>query len=116
MPPGFVLAGLLILMATAIVTPALRADDAPIAGTVKAVDPAANILTVQSAARGKTREVAVHVRADTKIVRFIRGADGRFAEQTATLTEIRPGWTVSVTTQHEGDKEVARLVRVVHEK
>jgi hypothetical protein len=99
-----------------IVTQPPRADEAPITGTVKAVDPAANILTVQSAAQGKTREVAIHVKADTKIVRFARGADGRFAEQALALADIRPGWTVSVTTHHEGEKEVAHLIRVVHEK
>jgi hypothetical protein len=29
---------------------------------------------------------------------------------------MKPGWTVSVKTRHEGDKEVAELVNVVHEK
>ena len=94
------------------------ADEAPITGTVKAVDTAASIMTVQSTAKGKAREVTIHVRPVTKIIRFARAADGKggFVEQEATLADIKPGWTVSVTTHHEGDKEVAHLVRVVHER
>ena len=33
-----------------------------------------------------------------------------------TLDEIKPGWIVSVKTRHDGELEVAELVRVVHEK
>lgn len=35
---------------------------------------------------------------------------------TAALADIEPGWVVSVKTPHERDKEVAEVVRVVHEK
>ena len=113
----FWLTGSLVVM-MAISPAALRADEAPITGTVKAVDSAGNILAVQAMAKGKPREVAIHVRPDTKIVRFVRGAEGKggFDEQTAALADIKPGWTVTVTTVHEGDKEVARLIRIVHEK
>ena len=94
------------------------ADEVPITGAVMAVDVANNTFMVKSVAKGKTREVTIHVRPDTKIVRFTRAPDGKggFAEQPATLADIKPGWMVSVTTHHEGDKEVAHLVRVVHER
>ena len=92
------------------------ADEAPIAGRVTAVDPTAQTLTVESAAGGKTRVVVVDVRPGSKIVRFARGADGKFAEQTAALADIKAGWMVSVKTRHEGDREVAEVVRVVHER
>ena len=53
----------------------------------------------------------------TKLVRFAReGSGGAFKEQPVPLEDIKPGWTVSVTTRHEGTREVAELVRVVHEK
>jgi hypothetical protein len=110
--------GLLALLAIVGWAPAAHADEAPITGTVKGVDAAASIITVQSFVKGRAREVAIHVRPDTKFVRFARAAEGKggFTEQAATLADIKPGWTVSVTTHHEGDKEVAHLVRVVHER
>jgi hypothetical protein len=52
-----------------------------------------------------------------KLVRFAReGSGGAFMEQPVPLEDIKPGWTVSVTTRHDGTREVAELVRVVHEK
>ena len=96
-----------------------RADEAPIAGAVKAVDPAARTLTVEARARGKAREVVIDVRPETKIVRFVRSTDAQkpgVTEQSAQLEDIQPGWTVSVKTRHEGAREVAEHVRVVHEK
>jgi hypothetical protein len=107
------------LLATLVVRSSmLYADEAPITGTVKAVDTAANALTVQAITKGQPREVVIHVRPDTKIIRFVRATGGKsgFAEQAAGLADIKPGWTVSVTTHHEGDQEVAHLVRVVHER
>jgi hypothetical protein len=95
------------------------ADEAPIAGRVKSVDPPAGTLVVESAGTGKVREVVIHVRPDSKVVRFARSMDpGKpgFSEQPASLADVKPGWPVSVKTKHEGDKEVAELVRVVHEK
>lgn len=53
----------------------------------------------------------------TKLVRFAReGSGGAFKEQPVPLEDIKPGWTLSVTTKHEGTREVAEFVRVVHEK
>ncbi len=93
------------------------ADEAPIVGHVKAVDTAAQILTVESAARGKTRQVVIDVKPETKVIRFVRGAEGgAFKEQPAILADVKVGWTVSVATRHEGDREVAEIIRVVHEK
>jgi hypothetical protein len=93
------------------------ADEVPIAGRVTSIDVANRTLTVESAAKGKVRVVVIDVKPDTKIVRFARGADGKgFSEQPATLEDLKPGWTVSVKTHHHGDREVAELVRVVHEK
>jgi hypothetical protein len=92
------------------------ADETPIAGTVTAVDAGAQTLLVEARAKGKTREVVIHVRPTTKIVRFVRDGTGPIKEQTARLDDLKPGWTVSVTTKHEGDNEVAEIVRVIHEK
>lgn len=95
------------------------ADEAPISGTVKAVDPAAQTVTIESTAKGKTRQVVVYLKPGAKVVRFIRSTEpGKtgFVEQTAALTDLKPGWIVSVATQHEGDKEVADLVKVVMER
>jgi acyl dehydratase len=95
------------------------ADEAPISGTVKAVDAAAQTVTVESTVKGKTRQVVVHLKPGAKVVRFIRptepGKTG-FVEQTAALTDLKPGWIVSIATKHEGDKEVADLVKVVLER
>jgi hypothetical protein len=107
-----------LLAMTLSVLPALApGDEAPIAGTVKAVDGAARTLTVEARAQGKVRQVVIEVRPATRIVRFVREAGGgAFKEQAASLEDLEPGWTVSVTTSHEGTREVAELVRVVHEK
>jgi hypothetical protein len=110
--------GALILALTVSLTVA-HAHDGPVTGVVQAVDAEAMTLTVtvQSTGTGTTREVLVHARADTTIVRFTRAAKKKFAyvEQPATLADLKPGWTVSVTTAHEGEKEVARAIRVLHE-
>ena len=95
------------------------ADEAPISGTVKSVDPAAQTLTIESTAKGKTRQVVVHLKPGGKVVRFSRptepGKTG-FVEQVVTLADLKPGWIVSVATKHEGEKEVADLVKVVLER
>ena len=39
-----------------------------------------------------------------------------FVEQAIALADIKPGWIVSVATKHEGDREVAELVKVVLER
>jgi len=95
------------------------ADEAPISGTVKSVDPAAQTLTVETTAKGKTRQVVVHLKPGGKVVRFTRptepGKTG-FIEQTVRLADVKPGWIVSAATTHEGDKEVADVVKVVLER
>ena len=45
-----------LIMAIALVVLAFG-DEAPIAGTVKAIDASANTLTLQTTAKGKTRDV-----------------------------------------------------------
>jgi hypothetical protein len=95
------------------------ADEAPIAGTVKAVDLMARTLTVESSVRGKLRVVVIDVKPTSKIVRFVRSTETSkpgFNEQPAALEDIKAGWTVNVTTRHQGNREVADVVRVVHEK
>ena len=98
---------------------AVDADEAPIAGTVKAVDPAAQTLTLTVTAKGKTREVVVYMRPGAKVVKFARatapGTSG-FVEQEVSLGDVKPGWVVSATTKHDGGKEVADVVKVVMEK
>jgi hypothetical protein len=95
------------------------ADEAPISGTVKAVDAAAQTVTLESTAKGKTRQVVVHLKPGARVVKFVRptepGKTG-FVEQPLPLTALKPGWVVSVETKHEGDKEVADLVKVVLER
>ena len=98
---------------------AVFADEAPISGTVKAVDPAANTLTIESTSRGKTRTVTIDIRPASKIVRFTRVSEpgkAGFVEQPARLTDLKPGWVVSVTTKHDGGREVAEVVKVVFER
>ena len=93
------------------------ADEVPITGTVKAVDPTKKMLIVEASARGKTRQVEIDIKPETKIVRFARAADGKgFGEQAVALEDLRPGWTVTEKTNHHGDREVAETVRVVHER
>src|SRR5438445_7191589 len=92
------------------------ADEAPISGTVKSVDADANTITLEATARGKTRQVTVYLKPGAKVVRFTRGTEpGKtgFLEQAIVLTDLKPGWIVSVETKHEGDKEVADVVKVV---
>jgi hypothetical protein len=94
-------------------------DEAPIAGVVKSVDNSAGTLLVESTVRGRVRQVVIHVRSESKIVRFTRSTDpgkSGFSEQAASLADLKAGWTVSVKARHEGTKEVAEIIRVVHEK
>ena len=48
------------------------ADEAPISGTVQAIDASANTLRLQTTAKGKTRDVTIVLKPDSKIVRFAR--------------------------------------------
>jgi len=94
-------------------------SEAPISGTVQAIDASANTLRLQTTAKGKTRDVTIVLKPDSKIVRFARatkpGTTG-FVEQPLTLSDLKPGWVVSVTTKHEAGKEVAEVVKVILEK
>ena len=97
----------------------VSADEAPISGTVKAVDAAANTVTVESTVKGKTRTVVIHLKPGAKIVKFNRATEpGKtgFVEQPLALTDLKPGWLVSAEAKHEGDKEVAEVVKVVLER
>jgi hypothetical protein len=110
--------GIAVGMAMLLVGTAV-ADEGPIAGTITAIDPAARTLTVEAAAKGKPRLVVIEIRPMSKIVRFGRATEpGKtgFVEQPAQLAELKPGWTVSVTTRHEGDREIAEVVTVVFER
>jgi hypothetical protein len=95
------------------------ADEAPISGTVKTIDPVAQTVTLETTAKGKTREVTVDIKPTSRIVRFTRSAEPDktgVVEQTATLADLKPGWVVSVTSKHEGGREVADIVKVVLER
>ncbi len=110
---------MIMILAATVVSGIAVADEAPISGTVKAVDPAAQTVTIDATAKGKTRQVVVHLKPGAKVVRFTRSTEpGKtgFVEQTVALTDLKPGWIVSVATKHEGDKEVADLVKVVMER
>jgi uncharacterized protein YoxC len=58
-----------LIVAIALVVLAF-ADEAPIAGTVKTIDASANTLTLQTTAKGKTRDVTILLKPDSKIVKF----------------------------------------------
>ena len=80
---------------------------------------AARTIALESTAKGQTRQVVVHLKPGAKIVKFVRAIEpGKtgFVEQPLALTDLKPGWVVSVETKHEGDKEVAELVKVVLER
>ncbi len=86
---------------------------------MKAIDAAANTLTLQTTAKGKTRDVTILLKPDSKIVKFARATEpGKtgFVEQPLALTDLKPGWVISVTARHEGGNEVAEVVKVVMEK
>src|SRR2546422_7833287 len=106
---------LLVIAAASVFPWGVTADEAPISGTVRAIDTAANTLTLQATAKGKTRDVTIVLKPESKIVRFVRptepGKTG-FVEQALALTDLKPGWVVSVTTKHEGANEVAEVVKV----
>lgn len=106
----------LVLIALLGTATLVGADEAPIAGKITKVDATTQTITVESAAAGRTRSVVIDVRPAAKVVRFTRGADGASAEQAIAIADLRPGWTVSVKTRHEGDREIAEIVRVVHER
>jgi hypothetical protein len=112
------LAVAMLLVGTVCAAPAL-ADEAPISGTVKAVDAAANTVTLESTAKGKTRTVVIYLKPGARIVKFNRATEpgkSGFVEQQLALTDLKPGWIVSAAAKHEGDKEVAEVVKVVLER
>ena len=110
----------LAVLTTVVLWSALAwADEAPISGTVKAVDAGARTVTLESTAKGKTRQVVVQLKPGAKIVTFARSSEpGKtgFVEQALTLADLKPGWIVSVETTHEDGKEVADVVKVVLER
>ena len=117
---GSVVTGLLsVLVVAAWLVGVAVADEAPISGPVKAVDPAGQTLTIETTGKGKARQVVVYLKPGAKVVRYTRATEpGKtgFVEQTVALGDVKPGWIVSVATKHEGDKEVADLVKVVLER
>ena len=110
---------LAVIVSVVLWTAFVWADEAPISGTVKAVDASAQTVTLESTAKGKTRQVVVHLKPGAKIVKFARSSEpgkAGFVEQALTLADLKPGWIVSVETKHEGGKEVADVVKVVLER
>ena len=108
-----------VVMAMLMLAIVVSADEAPISGIVKAVDAAKQTVTLESTSGGKTRQVVVHLKPGARVVKFVRAAEpGKtgFVEQQLALTDVKAGWIVSVETKHEGDREVAELVKVVLER
>jgi hypothetical protein len=108
-----------IVLQVFLLAPGARADEVPIVGMVTSVDTVTGTLVVESASRGKTRQVTIYVSGDSKVVRFERAPEGTkpsFTERATPLRDVKPGWVVSVKTRHEGDREVAEIVRVVQER
>jgi hypothetical protein len=102
----------------ALVPGRVPADEAPIAGVVRSVDAQAQTFVVEAATKGTTRQVTIYMRPTSRVVRFVRADQGRggLVEQAAALADLKPGWMVSVTTVHEGEREVAEIVRIVFER
>ena len=95
------------------------ADKSPISGTIKTIDPAAQTLTLQTTAKGKARTVTIDMKPTSRIVRLAPSTEPDkhgFTEQPATLHDLKPGWTVSVTTEHEGKRKITALVKVMLER
>lgn len=110
---------LLITLGVMLSFAVVAADEAPISGTIKAVDGSAQTLTVETTAKGQTRQVVIDIKPNTRIVKFGRASEpGKtgFVEQPVALGDLKPGWLVSVTTKHAGDREVAEIVKVVMER
>ena len=60
----------------------------------------------------------IEIEPETKIVRFVRSTDSGnngYVERATGLADLRVGWTLSVKTRHASDREVAEVVKVVHE-
>ena len=110
---------LVMVLTTVLCVWTAAADEAPISGTVKAVDAGAQTLTLEVVSKGKTREVVVHMKPGAKVVRFARATEpGKtgFIEQELPLSAVKVGWIVSATTKHEGNREVAEQVKIVLER
>src|SRR5437899_11908916 len=98
---------------------AVVADEAPISGTVQAIDASANTLRLQTTAKGKTRDVTIVLKPDSKVVKFARatkpGTTG-FVEQPLTLSDLKLGWVVRVTSKHEAGKTGGEVAQATVEK
>jgi hypothetical protein len=108
-----------LLLSTVLLWGVAHADEAPISGTIKAIDPAASTLTIARTVKGKTSDVVIDIKPTSKIVRFAKSSEAGttgFVEQPIALAELKPGWVVSVTARHEGHREVAEVVKVVFER
>jgi hypothetical protein len=91
------------------------ADEASTSGTIKSIDLVAQTVTIATTAKGKAREVMVDLKPASCIVRFVRTSEPAktgFVEQSATLSDLKPGWTISMTAKHDGGREAADLVKV----
>jgi len=62
---GGVVTGVLLL------TTVVAAEEAPISGTVKAVDVAAQTVTLESMAKGKTRQVVAHLKEVAELANVV---------------------------------------------
>src|SRR5207244_6504453 len=86
------------------------AAEAPIWGAVKSVDTVAQTVTIESTAKGKTRQVIVYLKPGARVVKFVRSTDPAkpgFVEQAVPLTDGKHGLLASVAPKHEGVKESA---------
>jgi hypothetical protein len=108
-----------IVLTTVLAVSTALADEAPISGTVTAVDVDAQTLMLDVASKGKTRMVIVYMKPGAKVVRFVRATEpGKtgFVEQEVPLSAVKAGWIVSATTKHEGGREIAEQVKIVVER
>lgn len=83
------------------------------------MDEAARALTLDTSARGNTREVVVHLKPGARIVKFVRPSEpgkAGFEERPLALADLKVGSIVSIETRHGGHRGVADLVKVVLER
>ena len=63
--------------------------------------------------------MTIVLKPDSKVVKFARAPEpgtAGFVEPPLTLSDLKPGWLVSVTTKHDAGQEVADVVKVILEK
>ena len=92
---------------------------ARILGKLESVNPGGSVKDRIALSMVEAAERDGLLKPGATIVRFTRPTEAGktgFVEQSLALTDLKPGWIVSVEAHHEGGKEVASVVKVVLER